>query len=141
MRPEELPEVLALEARAFEHPWTEQNMRGELDGAHSHVALLRDADGSLLGYVVYWIVVDEATVLRVAVEPSRRRQGFAKRLVDDVLTQARGAGCRTVNLEVRRSNSGALGLYEGAGFNRIAVRAGYYRQPTEDAIVMQLALG
>ena len=43
-------------------------------------------------------------------------------------------------LEVRASNSAAIGLYKKYGFVRDGVRRGYYRFPTEDAWLMSRAL-
>ena len=42
-----------------------------------------------------------------------------------------------VTLEVRNSNSAAIGLYTVYGFDQIAVRKDYYINPDEDAVIMQ----
>jgi ribosomal-protein-alanine N-acetyltransferase len=52
----------------------------------------------------------------------------------------RERGGRLVTLEVRMSNARAQALYEKAGFQRVAIREGYYSRPSEDAYVMILAL-
>ena len=135
-----LAEVLALEARAFDDPWTEAHFVGELNNRVSHVDLLRDVDGVLCGYIVYWIVVDQVEILDVATDPDRRRRGLGRRLVEHVRTEATRQDCVSISLEVRRSNQAALALYEAAGFARIAVRVGYYALGNEDAIVMSLPL-
>ena len=135
---EDLEEVLALEARAFDDPWTEQNLGGELAAKHASVHLATDEVGRILGYIVHWVVVDEATILRVAVDPHARRQGLGRRLLAQALTHAQAAGCITVTLEVRRSNRAAIALYASAGFVAQAVREAYYKHGNEDAIVMQL---
>jgi ribosomal-protein-alanine N-acetyltransferase len=41
---------------------------------------------------------------------------------------------------VRSANLGAVGLYEGLGFERVGSRKGYYREPVDDAILMRLKL-
>ena len=57
-----------------------------------------------------------------------------------MLEQAQAAECRGIVLEVRRSNTPAIALYERLGFTRIGVRAGYYSDNGEDAFVYELKL-
>lgn len=47
-------------------------------------------------------------------------------------------GIRYATLEVRRSNMGAIRLYEKLGFRSVGIRRGYYSDTGEDAIVMML---
>ena len=50
------------------------------------------------------------------VDPGFRRAGVGRILVDSVLAQARAAGKRRVVLHVVADNTGAIGLYQRAGF-------------------------
>lgn len=136
----DLPEVLALEQRAFDDPWTQAHFEGELKNPHSTIDLLRAPDGALLGYVAYWIIVDEAQLLDVAVHPDHRRRGLGRQLVTRLVEQAQRADCALVVLEVRRSNTPAVQLYESLGFRAVSIRKGYYRSNGEDAIVMHCNL-
>jgi ribosomal-protein-alanine N-acetyltransferase len=45
-----------------------------------------------------------------------------------------------VYLEVRESNQSAQALYLSSGFRPVGQRAGYYRNPKEDALVLWLPL-
>jgi ribosomal-protein-alanine N-acetyltransferase len=65
-----------------------------------------------------------------------RRQGLASRLLRDVCRDAHDAGATQATLEVRRSNTAALALYERLGFTCEGVRADYYQSPREDALVL-----
>ena len=47
----------------------------------------------------------------------------------------------TLYLEARESNHAARALYARFGFREIGRRRGYYRKPTEDALVLSLDLG
>ncbi len=80
-------------------------------------------------------------VLNLAVAPAWRRRGVARALLDQGLEvlSARGAG--EVFLEVRVSNQAAQALYVAAGFRPTGMRADYYRNPREDALVLRLGLG
>jgi len=93
-----------------------------------------------IAFLVAWHVADELHVLNIATEPSMRRRGIARMLMDVALDYARDARIRIVLLEVRRSNRAAIKLYRGLGFTAMGVRPGYYADNDEDAIEMMLAL-
>ncbi len=73
-------------------------------------------------------------VLNVAVAPEWGGRGVGSRLLRRLLNGPE----QTVFLEVRASNQLAQRLYAAHGFSRAGVRRGYYRNPDEDGIVMQL---
>jgi ribosomal-protein-alanine N-acetyltransferase len=83
-----------------------------------------------------WIIFDELHINTLAVHPDRRRQGLASLLLTHVLDDAVRRGAEKATLEVRRSNEGALRLYERFGFEVGGVRKEYYRQPVEDALIL-----
>jgi ribosomal-protein-alanine N-acetyltransferase len=99
-------------------------------------ARLAERDGVLLGYLCAVLIVDEAHVGNLAVAPSERRQGVAQMLLDDLVEAARSRGARRVTLEVREANEKARKFYYKNDFIDVAIRKNYYRNPTEDAIVM-----
>lgn len=82
----------------------------------------------------------EAELLRIAVSPVCRGSGYAAALMEYLISGARTLGAEKMLLEVRASNSAAIGLYKKYGFVRDGVRRGYYRFPTEDAWLMSCAL-
>ena len=57
---------------------------------------------------------------------------YKRQMVD----YARENHALSVSLEVRAGNLPARNLYETYGFTAEAVRKGYYRNPSEDAIIM-----
>jgi len=75
----------------------------------------------------------EREILNLAVEPSSRRKGIARALLEHQFRSYQGDWY----LEVRESNAEATKLYENLHFKRVAVRKGYYDTPPESAIVMR----
>lgn len=136
----DLGAVLEIERASFSSPWTEAMLRAEIEGNQfaRFVLARRNPEREIVGYVCYWIVFDELRILNVAVAPAARRQGLARRLVEHALAEGRGQGVSRVLLEVRASNEPALCLYRRLGFARTALRRNYYRDPNEDAILMEL---
>ena len=74
-------------------------------------------------------------IMNVAVDPEHRRQGLATALLTRLLERVNDEDAR-FTLEVRRSNDGALALYERFGFKVAGLRRRYYQDNGEDALVM-----
>jgi [ribosomal protein S18]-alanine N-acetyltransferase len=98
------------------------------------------AGSHLSGYVLARRVGEEAEILNLGVAPDQRRRGVGRGLVEAALAVLGAAGAREVFLEVRQSNVAALGLYDACGFRVVGRRAGYYRRPVEDALILRTAI-
>jgi len=85
-------------------------------------------------------VLDEGEIANLAVSSDARRCGIGGTLLDAALATARTRGAATVYLEVRDSNERARSLYASRGFVQVTRRRRYYRDPTEDALVLKLDL-
>ena len=94
----------------------------------------------MVGFAVVQFVLDEASLLNIAVDPQLQKQGIGRILLDEVIHRAMVKQATTVFLEVRASNRRAITLYQMAGFNEMGLRKNYY--PTshgkEDAVMMAL---
>ena len=138
--PADIDAVTQLESVAFADPWTRQAFEAALKERHARFRVARSPEGSVVGYLIAWFVLDEAEIANVAVVPTARRRGIARALLEAILVEARASQVARVFLEVRESNSAARGLYGSMGFMPIARRPRYYRKPVEDAIVLRLEL-
>ena len=141
---QDLDRILAIEQESFTTPWTRRMLEAELEGSNpfSRVAIARAGQGTdsqVVGYICFWIVFDELRVMDLAVARDWRRRGVARALVQHALACGRNGGAERALLEVRASNTAARRLYEGLGFRQVALRAGYYSQPEEDAVLMERA--
>jgi ribosomal-protein-alanine N-acetyltransferase len=136
----DIPQLLALEQQAYDFPWTEGNFRDSLQGDHGGLVLR--VEGLIAGYAIYQLILDEMHLLNLVVSPQHQGRGLGSRLLQGVMTLARGQACQNFFLEVRASNARALALYARQGFSPIARRRDYYpaRGGREDAIIMECAL-
>ncbi len=98
--------------------------------------------GTLQGFALFSVVLDEATVLNIAVHPDLRRQGLGRHLLQVAMGCMREAGAQRCLLEVRESNSSARRLYENTGFQADGVRRNYYPDGPgrEDAVLLSRRL-
>jgi [ribosomal protein S18]-alanine N-acetyltransferase len=136
-----LDEVLRVEQRTYDHPWSHANF---VDALHSgYQAQMLVADGYVLGYFVAMKGVDEVHLLNITVAPEFQGQGWARTMLDALALWTRGQGLQWLWLEARVSNVRALHVYERYGFRRVGQRKAYYPAgdgQREDAIVMSLSL-
>jgi ribosomal-protein-alanine N-acetyltransferase len=130
----DLDDIVEIERHSFPRPWTRDAFAAELAREQGRLWVARDRD--LVGYCVAWIVVGELGIHSIASHPDHRRAGIGRALLDHAIAAARAEGCTLATLEVRRGNLPAIWLYERAGFQTIHVRAGYYQDNHEDALVM-----
>ena len=140
MREADLPDVMAIEQRAYAFPWTQGVFRDCL--LANHPAWVLAQDGELIGYAVLSVAADEAHVLNLCIAPEVQGRGHGRRLLRALLLLARRRGAQRVFLEVRPSNAPAIALYHDEGFNEIGRRPRYYpaKDGREDALVMALEL-
>jgi ribosomal-protein-alanine N-acetyltransferase len=109
------------------------------------IASLQDSPGTFVhgdarGFLIGRVILDEAEVLTLAVDPQARRKGLARGLMAAFHTSARDTGARTAFLEVSAQNDAAIALYLALGYAKVGLRRGYYVTPTGarlDALVMQ----
>jgi ribosomal-protein-alanine N-acetyltransferase len=128
--------VAAIERRVFSDPWSAEFFRSEL-GLQSVYARVAELEGRIAGYLVAWLGEAEGHLGNLAVIPEARRGGIARALLEDLLAHAGPPGARRIALEVRVSNFAAQALYRAHGFRLAGLRRGYYRDTSEDALVME----
>ncbi len=142
MRREDIDQVMAIEQESFSIPWTRNLFLSEFRSPKVSTLMVAMSDTAIrtvIAYLIYWHVGDEMHILNLAVTPSCRRQGVARKLVLAAIRRAHKKGARRAYLEVRISNTSAMKLYAALGFTGISVRRDYYDAPVEDAVVMALA--
>ena len=130
----DLPELIAIERRAFPTPWSLAMFVLELSKPAS-VCLAALRGEQMLGFLICSRYDTVWHVMNVAVDPDRRREGIASALLTDLLRRIDGRGAR-FTLEVRESNAAAIHLYERFGFRAAGRRRRYYQDNGEDAVIM-----
>ena len=130
----DLPQVIAIERRAFPTPWSLAMFVLELSKP-SGICLAATREGKLVGYLVCSRYDTVWHLMNVAVDPDARRTGVATALLRALLERVDDPGAR-YTLEVRESNLAAIALYERFGFRTAGMRRRYYQDNGEDALIM-----
>ncbi len=132
----DLDAIDEIERHSFPIPWPRATFAAELVRDVGRLVVTRDERGAVIAFSNYWLVVDELHLLAIATHPDRRRARLGATLLAHVLDDGRRNGCTVATLEVRRGNAPAIALYERAGFVTVHVRASYYQDNNEDALIM-----
>lgn len=116
-----------------ESAWSPDSIKAQLDKPVSYCAVAMD-DDRIVGYVAFEKILDEGSIVELAVHPDHRCKGIGRKLVELMITSC--SGLKTVCLEVRAGNIPAIALYNSMGFKPISRRKDYYDSPSEDAVIM-----
>ena len=155
----DLDAIDRIERASFGSPWPLDAYAQELERRGGWLEVAELSGAGVVGFSCTWHVprtpagpmsvrsVDtrppaalEAHLLRIAVDPRFRNAGIGRDLLGAVLARATAASAEHMTLEVASENEAAIALYRAAGFVEIGRRAGYYRAPPDDAIIMRREL-
>ncbi|MDO4488665.1 MAG: ribosomal protein S18-alanine N-acetyltransferase [Eubacteriales bacterium] len=135
LRDEYLDAVVEMDEKIFPHsPWGRDSFHNNMINTYDFpVVALKD--GVPAGYGILR-QIDAGEILLIGVREEERGQGIGEKICRELLSIANRG--ENIFLEVRESNTPARKMYEKAGFSEIARRRGYYKNPTEDAVIMMI---
>lgn len=138
--PEDQPQLLAIERRSHAFPWSEQTFASNQGERFLNFRI--EAEGRVVGFAITQVVLDEASLFNIAVDPDFQRRGYARQLLQHLIAELEQREIMTLWLEVRASNLAAIALYEQLEFHQVSRRPNYYPTASgrEDAIIMALTL-
>lgn len=136
---EDCREVARIEAESFTDPWTQKSFEETLHYANNKYYVM-EIEKNIVGFAGISIAMEESDLITIAIAKNYRGQGLGSVFLKHIMNQAQEYQARKMTLEVRISNEAAIALYKHNCFDVIAVRKKYYKNPTEDAYIMQLAI-
>lgn len=139
MQNSHLDALSQIEKACFSRAWSRQALESEIDNENA-LFLVAESENETLGYVGCIFVMGEGSITNVAVSPKFRRLGVGDALISALIQNAKKMNAEALFLEVRKSNNAAQNLYKKHGFDVCGLRKNFYRDPTEDAYIMQLLL-
>ena len=165
MTPADIAQIVAIEGESFPTTWPRTAYRRELDNKMANYTVIIDGDHSpvapapsrrrallgllrrqqqedpqtsdyIVGYIGAWNMADEVHIVAIAVRQAYRRRGIGELLLADLVDTSLSRNMEILTLEVRSSNLTAQSLYEKFRFLKVGVRARYYSDNQEDAVIM-----
>ena len=143
MEETDIPAVSKIEKLTHIQPWSEDVLADCYRSDYlCLVAEKNDDQKELKGYIILSQVLEEAHLLNLCVSLKYQGSGLGRELTARGIEEVIKKGASKMFLEVRRSNSRAISLYESFGFSEIGIRTNYYQGSFigEDAVVMALVL-
>ena len=160
MQIEHLDQVRLIERACFPTPWPRNAYRREIESNERARYLVvrttsewapaprrqfplslfpfgRPAVRDVVAYCGVWVMLDDAHITTIAVDPDYRRLGLGQLLIIQMARIALQARATRMTLEVRMSNEHAQALYRKYGFSDGGVRPRYYSDDFEDALIMR----
>ena len=136
MKKKDLKAVAAIEASAYQFPWSLGIFKNCLKVGYS--CWVGELGDEVVAYGILSIAAGEAHVMNLCVAPAYQGRGFGKQMLAHLMRVARKHRADMILLEVRPSNRAAVRLYHSMGFNEIGRRKAYYPAAggREDALVM-----
>lgn len=138
-----LSEMMTIERKTYDPPWSTTMMRDSILAAHTRVWGIFEGN-TLIGFGVLSVILDESELLSMCVDPDFQGKGYGQQLLEFLIRKARKNKAEKLFLEVRISNETAINLYKKSGFEEISLRKDYYPTPDgkgrEDAYLMSLEL-
>jgi len=135
----DIPAVVGIENELFSDPWPETIFQVDVSEEFSRLWVV-EIEGEIAAYAVLGLGYREGHLNNIAVTQKYQRKNIAKKLLTFILEFCTGHNFERILLEVRPSNEAAISLYRLFGFNDLAVRRRYYRDPVEDCLVMEKVL-
>ncbi len=122
-------------------PWSYTDYFNSFYQSNQHIYVLTQSQ-QIYGVIVFSLYKDEMEILQLWIDKHYRQCGYAKMLMQFLLSTGKKKSITAIYLEVRKSNISAINLYLSFSFKEIGVRKNYYHtsQITEDALVMQCIL-
>lgn len=137
---EDCAQVYAIENFCFsDSSWKQEDFAAALSAPEQYYVVAKTM-GRVVGFGALYIMVDCGDLVNIAVHPDWQGRGIAHMLMQALLAEGANRGLTCITLEVRMSNEAAIHLYEKYGFQNISIRKQYYRNPIEDACIMQKEL-
>lgn len=137
----DIPQILEIEKAVHIAPWTEDTFNTCFETGCLGWAV--EIDQKIIGFIVVSLRVEECHILNLCVTHQYQRQGYGRKLLEYALNQVRHKGAGIAYLEVRRSNTRAISLYENMKFFMIGERKDYYPITVggyEDALIYAKSL-
>ena len=132
MRAEDCSAVSEIEKECFSQPWSPEDIERQLTLSMARTFVAKDGEKTV-GFINVWVVADEINLNNIAVTSAYRGKGIGRALLEHMEKNITAERC---NLEVRVSNEAAIGLYRSMGFEEVGLRRAFYKEPTEDALLM-----
>jgi ribosomal-protein-alanine N-acetyltransferase len=136
----DLPQIMQIEEKTQVTPWSDDVFNQCMIAGYPGWVI--EEEKRILGFIIVSRNLDECHILTLCVDIPFQRKGLGREILQFALSEMKTSGVKIAYLEVRRTNSRAIRLYEKMNFKKIGERKDYYTTVNgyEDALVFALDL-
>ncbi len=128
--------MFVIEQQSFVTPWSHKSIYDDVVNNSLAKYLVVLDDKKVVGYLGYWMIIDQAHITTLAIKKTYRRKNLALDLFSKMIELVKDEEVVAITLEVRENNTSAICLYEKLGFTREGIRKNYYKDTNENALIM-----
>lgn len=132
----DMEQVLLLEKRSFDNPWTALEFGNMMRDNNSIGMVAVNEYDKVLGYMIYGLHKNRLHLMNFAVHPDHQRIGIGKQMIDKLKSKLHPDRRNRINLEVRETNLAAQLFFKAMGFRAVNILKNYYDGTDDDAYVM-----
>lgn len=138
MKAADVDKIMSMESEIFgKYHWTHNAFISEIENELGNYFVAEaPQSGELMGYCGFWLILDEAHITTIAVNPKFRNKGVGEILLQKMIDAGYAKNTKWFTLEVRSGNIAAQNLYYKYGFKSLGLRKKYYQDNEEDALIM-----
>jgi len=139
----DIPRIAELHGANFARGWSEPEIEQMMERPEVTLLVARKVGAPntpLSGFNIYRQTPDEAEILSIAVDQSRRGAGLGDRLMRASIASLQGDRVKELFLEVDANNTAAIGLYRKLHFEQVGERPGYYESEEGKSAVHALVM-
>ena len=97
-------------------------------------------EDDLIGYIIFHVSEDFTDIYKIFIRDNDKRKGYATDLLNKVIEIAKRYNSKKIMIEVRSKNQNAINFYLKNYFEQISTRKYYYKNPTDDALILERSL-
>jgi len=136
----DMDEVLEIENRSFQFPWSEAEFLAVLRERNCIGTVYESPSGLIHGFMIYELHKKTLRVLNLAVAPEVRRTGVGRTMVRRLIEKLGQQRRHFIEAEVRETNLNAQVFLSSAGFRAVRVLRRHYDDTDEDGILFRYSL-
>ena len=139
MTEDDIDDVCRIENESFAVPWSRESIEKAYEQP-DNIYIIAEEEDEVIGFAGFWTSFDTADLCSIAVKENQRKKHIGYELLCEGVRLCRQKGTERIMLEVRVSNIPAINLNKKINFTEIGKRRGYYKEPVEDALIMEKKL-
>jgi ribosomal-protein-alanine N-acetyltransferase len=132
----DMPEVLGIESKSFEFPWSEDDFVNCLRQRNC-IGMVAEHDERVVGFMIYELHKSRLHIINFAVIRAYRRRGVGSQMLQKLIGKLSHQRRNKILLEVRETNLQAQLFFKNNQFRAVSVLRDFYDDTPEDAYLMQ----